>query len=102
MGLSVLAGFILLIIPGIFLAIALAFSNMPVYFNDLSAADAMKVSFRFIKKKWFSFFGFFIVLGLINVAGVLALGIGLCVTIPATYLALYAAYQDIIKISNID
>ncbi len=99
-GLSVLAGIILLIIPGIFIGVALMFAAYPVYFNNMDVVEAMKVSYRFIKKKWFHFFGFVIVLGLINIGGLIALGIGLFITVPATYLALYAAYQDIIGISN--
>jgi len=49
-----------------------------------------------IKKDWFAFFGFFILLGLINILGFLLLGVGLLVTIPATYCAIYAAYEDIV------
>lgn len=98
--LSVLAGTILLILPGIFLAVALSFSYYPVYFNKMEPVDAMKVSLRFVKKKWFSFFFFFIVLGLINFLGLLALGIGIFVTAPASALALYCAYKDIFGIGD--
>lgn len=98
--LSVFAGIIALIIPGIFLGVALSFSYYPVYFNNMEPVDAMKVSYRFVKKKWFSFFFFFIVLGLINFLGLLALGIGIFITAPATALALYCAYKDIFGIGE--
>lgn len=98
--LSVALGFVLFIIPGIYLAVALTFSTYPVYFNNMETIDAMKVSIRFIKKRWFSFFFFFIVLGLINILGLLALGVGIFITAPATTLAVYFAYKDIIGIGT--
>ncbi len=60
----------------------------------------MKVSMRFIGKRWFSFFIFFIVLGLINFLGLLALGVGVLITAPATSLAVYFAYKDIVGIGT--
>lgn len=68
--------------------------------NNMETIDAMKVSIRFIKKRWFSFFFFFIVLGLINLLGLIALGVGLFITAPATSLAVYFAYKDIIGIGT--
>ncbi len=100
-GLCIVAGFVALIIPGIFLAVALCFALFPVYFNDLTVGDSLRVSFQFVKKKWFSFFGFFILLFLINIGGIIALFVGVFITAPASILAYYAAYQDIIGISRL-
>ncbi|MCA1763683.1 MAG: hypothetical protein LC664_11925 [Flavobacteriales bacterium] len=44
----------------------------------------------------FHFFLFFIVLMLINLVGAMLLGIGLLVTIPVTYLAIYYCFKDIV------
>ena len=86
----------LLIIPGIYLAVAFSFASMIIVFANKEFWPALDASRKIITKKWFSFLGFFIVLGLINVLGAIALGIGLLFTIPITYCAIYAAYENII------
>jgi ABC-type antimicrobial peptide transport system permease subunit len=56
----------------------------------------MEYSRKLVTKNWWQFFGLAIVLGLINVLGALVLGIGLLVTIPASGLAVYAAFESIV------
>jgi hypothetical protein len=96
MGIFVAIGIILLIIPGIYLGVAYAWIAMFIVFAGKEFWPAMELSRKVITKKWFSFFGFFIVLGLINIAGLIALGIGILVTAPATILAVFAAFHDIV------
>jgi hypothetical protein len=91
-----LLGFVLLIIPGIYLAIAYAFATFFVTFHGMDFWPAMEASRKVISKNWFGFFGFFLVLGLINMAGAIALGVGLLVTIPVTYCAIYIAFAEIV------
>lgn len=93
--LTVLATFIL-IIPGIYLAIAFSFISCFVVFGGVKAVDSLKLSQKIVHKNWWSFFGFLIVLALINVAGLIAIGIGVLVTYPASMAAIYVAYEDII------
>jgi hypothetical protein len=97
-GFFIAIGIFLLVIPGIYLAIAYALSVMFVLFAGTDFWNGMEFSRKLITKKWFHFFGFFIVLGLINLLGAIALGIGLLVTIPATSLAVLAAYDDIVGV----
>lgn len=92
----IVIGTILLILPGIFLGVALAFVAPIIIFSGMEFWPAIQTSMSLIKKDWFAFFGFFILLGLINILGFLLLGVGLLVTIPATYCAIYAAYEDIV------
>jgi uncharacterized membrane protein len=56
----------------------------------------MEASRKLITKNWFSFFGFGLVLFLINLGGALLLGVGLLVTIPISACAVAAAYADIV------
>jgi uncharacterized membrane protein len=95
-GIFVVIGLVLLLIPGIYLGVAYAWTVMFIVFAGKEFWPAMELSRKVISKKWFTFFGFFIVLGLINIAGAIALIVGLLVTIPATMLAIFAAFQDII------
>ena len=89
-------GIVFCIIPGIYLAVAYIWVTMFIVFAGLEFWPAMEMSRKVITKNWFSFLGFIIVLGLINLLGLLALGVGLLVTIPSTKLALFAAYNDIV------
>ena len=89
-------GFILLILPGIWLAIAISFGYPLIVFAKFEFWDALKMSVKIINKKWFNFFGLLFVLALINVVGALFLGLGLFITIPLTYGTLYACYKDIV------
>lgn len=97
-GVFVSLGFILLILPGIYLAVAYTFVNYLIVFRKMDFWPAMEYSRKIISKEWFSIFGFMIVLGLINLAGFLALGIGVLFTIPITACAGYAAFKDIVGV----
>ncbi len=92
----ILIGAFALIIPAIYLSIAYAFSTFFIIFHKLDFWQAMEYSRKIITKKWWSFFGLFIVLGLLNVVGIMFLLVGVLFTLPFTYCVIYAAYEDII------
>jgi uncharacterized membrane protein len=85
----------LLILPGIYIAVCYSFASLMVVIYKKEFWDALETSRKVITKNWWSFFGFLIVLGLINLLGVLCLIVGVFVTIPATACAIYAAFNDI-------
>ena len=89
-------GFLLLIIPSIYLAVAYIFALPLVLEKKMNFWDGMEFSRKLISKNWFSFLGFAFVLVLLNLAGVLLLGVGLLVTIPISACAIAAAYADIV------
>jgi hypothetical protein len=92
-----LLGFLCLIIPGIYLAVAYVFVQPLVWFlYDGSVMDTLERSRKLVSKNWFSFFGFFLVILLLNLGGVLCIGIGLLVTIPVSAIALYLCFEDLI------
>jgi len=86
---------LLLILPGIYIGVCYLFAAMFAVFYKNEFWDALETSRKVISKNWWSFFGFIIVLGLINLLGLLCLGIGILVTAPATSCAMYAAFEDI-------
>jgi len=94
-GVSVVAGFILLIIPGIILILMLAFVKYIVIDRGLGPIEAMKESARITKGQRWELLLFFLALLGLNVLGVLALFIGLLVTGPISMLALAHAYRTL-------
>ncbi|MGE0635112.1 MAG: hypothetical protein AB7G44_15115 [Bacteroidia bacterium] len=92
---AVIILFFISMIVWIYIGVSLILSQQLIVFNGLDYWSSIKTSMKLVSKKWFSFFGFLIVLGLINILGMLCLFFGLLVTVPATICAIYAAYEDI-------
>lgn len=83
-GLAVVIGLVFLIVPGLYLAVALALALPFVVLTTLSATDALSLSWKVVNHHLVDF----IVLGLVvlamNLGGALLFGLGLLVTIPVT------------------
>lgn len=95
MGILIAIGFILLVIPGIFLMIALILTPYLIYFEGQGFWESITASRKVVQKKWLQVFIFIILLGLINVLGAMLLGVGLFLTMPVTGIAMYLAYRDV-------
>jgi len=93
-------GLLLLVVPGIYLMVGFLFAHNLVVDRCLDFWPALDLSRRTVHPLWFGVFGFFLVLVLINLAGVLLLGFGLLVSVPLTFCALTAAYADIFGLSS--
>jgi len=94
-GLFIGIGTILLIIPGVYLAVAYLFASYLVVDRRLDFWPAMELSRRTINPRWFGYFAFMLLLALLNLAGALLLGLGLLVTIPLSFCAVTAAFADL-------
>jgi hypothetical protein len=94
-------GFVLLIIPGLYLLIGYLFTTWLIVDRKLDFWLAMELSRKTVHKHWFEMFGFFLLLCLINLGGLLFLVFGLLVTVPWTLCTLTVAYQDIFGIKSI-
>jgi hypothetical protein len=90
-------GVVLLILPGIYLAIAYSLAIFFVIFYKMEFWDAMEWSRKVVTKRWWKVFLLIIVLAFINIGGMLAFGIGVLFTIPLSQCALYSAYRQIVK-----
>ncbi|MFW5805026.1 MAG: hypothetical protein ACOCVX_00710 [Bacteroidales bacterium] len=95
-GIFTFAGILLLIIPGIYLAVAYSFTIPFIIFLQYDFWDAMEASRRLITRNFWPFLGFMVIIMMINFIGVLLLGIGVLFTLPATYCMIYAAFEDIV------
>ncbi|MGF1571040.1 MAG: hypothetical protein ACFCVD_23685 [Nodosilinea sp.] len=94
-------GFVFLILPGIYLAVAYLFAQPFVIDKNLGFWSAMETSRKLITKRWFSFLGLILLLFLLNLAGAIALGVGLLVTIPYSSCIVAAAYEDIVGLNSV-
>lgn len=88
-------GMFLLIIPGLYLAIAYMLAVPLVVERGLSPWQAMETSRKAISQHWFKVFGLFLLLGLITLIGVLPLGIGLIWAIPLFVISMGVLYRTI-------
>lgn len=99
-GLIILGGLILLIVPGIIWGLKYQFALPLIVDKKLTVKEAIHKSGQITmgKKGWL--LGFVIVLGLINLAGLLALGLGLLITIPLTLIAHMWVYRQLLQNNN--
>lgn len=88
--------FLAFIIPGIYLFVGWSFAIPFIIFGNMEFWDSMEYSRKIITKKWWNIFGLLLLLFLINMAGVLVFFVGLLFTVPITFCALYAAFEDIV------
>ncbi len=77
--LIIAAGFILLIIPGIYLAVKLMFTTQRFVDDELSPVEAIKASWADTQGRWWRTFGLALLSIPLFIAGLLALGVGVLV-----------------------
>lgn len=94
-GLIVLAGLLLLIVPGFIWMMTYMFFGYALVDKNLKPRAALRESARITKGKRWKLFGFSMVVLLVNILGALALGIGLFITVPTTYLAVVYVYKQL-------
>ena len=96
--LAVLVGLILFIIPGIILSVRLCFFDLLIIDKGMGPVEALKKSYAMTKGYgWKIFLLVSVVAPILFVLGVLALLVGILVTIPIVYLAKVFFYG---KLSN--
>ena len=88
------AGFFL-IIPGIFFQLALSFSIFLVGDERKGPVQAIKESFHLTQDLRWKIMAIFVLGSLLNIIGVMALGVGVLFTFPLTFLALATLYNGV-------
>lgn len=89
-------GFVLLVLPGIYLSIAYIFTLPLIADKGMDIWDAMETSRKAVTKHWFKVFGLFLLLSIIMTLGALALGIGLIWAVPLLFVTLYGLLYPLI------
>lgn len=97
MGVIVVIGFILLIIPGIYFMVKYQFTLFNVVDKKLAYMKALNASSEMVKGRWMRVFMFDLGLIGLNILGLLALGVGLLITIPTSFFAGLYLYR---RLSN--
>jgi hypothetical protein len=88
-------GFMLCILPGIYLAVAYVFALPLVIDKKMEFWPAMEVSRQVVHRHWWSIFALGIVLWIIACVGFLVCFVGALVTIPVASAALMYVYEDL-------
>lgn len=91
----VIGGFILLILPGIYLAVRLQFVPVLAADKKLPPVEAVKAGWELTRGKWMKVFVFDLLLIGINILGAIALLVGLLVTIPTSSIAFTYFYKKL-------
>lgn len=88
-------GVMLLILPGIYLAVAWAFTALLIIDKKLDFWPAMEISRRVITAQWWRMFGLMIVAGILGALGAIVLLVGLFFTIPIAFGSVVIAYETL-------
>jgi len=88
-------GFLLLVIPGIYLNVAYGLAIPLLVEKNLGVWEALEGSRKAITHCWFRYFGFLMVIGLIVAVSAIPLLIGLFWTMPFAVMAMGVAYREI-------
>jgi uncharacterized membrane protein len=94
-GLAVTAGMVLLIVPGIWLAISLMFYGYALIDSGCGPFAALSRSMALVRGRWWWLLGFNVAMLGVNILGILALGVGVLVSIPITQLATGYVYRQL-------
>ncbi len=78
----VIGGLVLLVVPGIYLLVALSLSSTYFVTRKQDAVESIKASMRLITHHWWSMAGLFILVGMLNIAGAICFLIGLLISLP--------------------
>ena len=91
----VVIGFILLVIPGIYLALRLQFYSYYIVDKNAGALDSLRMSWKATDKNVINIFLFMLLIIGINILGALALLVGLLITIPVSIIAVTLLYRKL-------
>jgi hypothetical protein len=90
-----LLGLLLILPPAIYLGVSWIFSSLLIVDKGLDFWPAMELSRKVAGKHFFSAFGLMVLCGLIMIAGILALCLGIFVAAPIFFAAIAIAYDDL-------
>ena len=95
MTLLIFVGYVLLIVPGIYLSVAYLFALPLLVQEQMGIVEALEASRKALTHCWFNVFGLLLVLALINGLAAVPLGIGLIWSVPLTVVSIGLAYKKI-------
>ncbi|HZF01488.1 MAG TPA: glycerophosphoryl diester phosphodiesterase membrane domain-containing protein [Methylomirabilota bacterium] len=87
-------------LPIIYLSLNWQFTLPLIIDKQMDFWTAMKTSWKMVHKHWWHMFGLFVVIGLLNIAGLCACCIGALFTAPIGFAAMMYAYETIFSESQ--
>ncbi|MEM7564618.1 MAG: hypothetical protein AAF353_16450 [Pseudomonadota bacterium] len=88
----IMIGLVLLVIPGIYLMFAYIYAMPLIVEKNMGIWQALETSRKAMTRVWFRFFGLLMLITLINMLGILTLGIAWIWTVPWAVLAMSMVY----------
>ncbi len=95
MVLMMMLGFVLLVLPGIYLMIAYMFAMPLVVEKNMPAWRALEASRKALTRKWFPMLGVLLLMMIVNTLAILTLGIAWIWTIPWSVLTMSMIYTKL-------
>jgi uncharacterized membrane protein len=86
-----------LILALLLLSMFFIFAPVLIVFSNLDAWTAMTTSFKVVKKNMGGFLGFFIMIVIMHILGIMTCCLSYLVILPVIQVATYFAYEDIFK-----
>jgi uncharacterized membrane protein len=96
----IVIGFVLLVFPGIYLAVAYMLALPLLVDKKLGIWEALETSRKAITPCWFRVFGLSLIISVILAISAIPLGIGLIWTLPFAGLAMGIVYRDVVGFSQ--
>jgi uncharacterized membrane protein len=96
-GIVAMLGFILLIIPGIIFSVRLQLYGWAIVDRELGPFNSISESWEITRGAFWKLIGLWFVLAGINILGLLAIGIGLLITIPMSIVASAHVYRQLAR-----
>jgi uncharacterized membrane protein len=101
MYLMIFLGFLLLIVPGLYLSVAYCLALPLVVDKKLSPWQALEASRKAVSRRWFSVLGLFLAIGFLCFLGAIPLFIGLIWIVPMSLIVMGILYRNIFGVSSI-
>lgn len=100
MMLMIFLGFLLLIIPGIYLIVAYSMAMPLMVEKNMRLWEALETSRKTIHKCWFSMFGLYIAIILVFFVAIIPLGIGLIWATPFIFIVMGVVYRSLFGVGQ--
>jgi len=91
---------LVMMVPLIYISVSWMYAPLFVVFCNMGFWEAMETSRKIIHRRWWMVFAFLLVLGLLMMAGVLALLVGILVAYPVAMVAVYLSFADVTELNT--
>lgn len=88
-------GIFAFVAPGIYLLVGYMLAVPMGIFAGVDLWTAMELSRKLVTKYWWKFFLLLILLLIYNMLGALVFGVGILITFPMTFLAIYVVFEEL-------